>query len=610
MHGNPVKTPLRTAALVCLAILGGPGLYGQGTGAVGDSSRAVRSVQAVVDKWLSAYGSPAFGMTVVEGDRAVWSGAFGLADRDRGTAATDGTIYELGSISKLFTCVAVMQLREQGKVDLDKPFGTYVPEFGVRSRFPSGAEAITVRMLMTHHSGLVTDDDPWEMTHPERFFYRAVLQHVKTTELLFPPGQRWHYSSFGVNLLGLLVERVSGLEFSAYMKRHVLGPLDMPNASFDIQDLPAERIAAAYNYHPAWDAIPRDEIRPAGSLRAPLAEAAHLLSMVFGRGEYRGRRILGPESMVEMLRLQGAENPLDQGNTMALGFRASLDAMKDGAPPLLVLGHAGMARHRSSLELIPAWNIGYIAAVNDSQAKGVLLWGTAEALLREVFAMHGQAYGYVPPLPKAAPAVQDPARLAGAYASIYGYRTLEPGPAGTLVLGAPGARGPAHPGLIPLPDGDFALDMDGDPALVFHFELGPRGEVTGATLRSKGVLVNRMLKLPQAELPSLWAGRAGVYVPADAESGARTGISEIAVLREGGRLCVKAAMTPANREELGRDYANVLFPLQLLDDARAAVLNGAFSGFEGYRLDFQDGEGGGRLRLQDASEQALYRRKP
>jgi hypothetical protein len=337
-----------------------------------------------------------------------------------------------------------------------------------------------------------------------------------------------------------------------------------------------------------------------------MQEAAHLISMVLGRGEFKGKRILSQESVEEMIRVQEAGNLLDQGNAMALGFRASFEELKDGRAPLLQLGHGGMARHRSTLEFFPAWNVGFIAGVNDYNARNGILWGTGETLLKGVFALRGETYGYAKPLARTAQAARDLSGLAGEYASIYGYRLLKLGADGALALEAPGTVGPEHPELIPQADGQFAMDMGKDPALVFHFEKDAGGAVTGAVLREKGLVVNHMQKLPPAELPSAWAERAGVYEPVGDEDKARTGIPAIHVLRQGGRLLVKAALTPANREDLGRFYANVLFPLRFLDDAKAEVVNGALSGFEGYVFSFQKTGDGVQLGLQDSSGTAGY----
>lgn len=193
--------------LLILPIALSAGLWGQDLVPVRNYSKAVGAVRAKIENNLGANERPGYAIALVEGDHPVWSGNYGMEDRDKAIPVSDKTIFELGSISKLFTCVAVLQLYEQKKIDLDQPLQTYIPEFNVKSSFPKGKESITIRMLMTHRSGIVTDDDPWETTQPERYFYRAVLEHVKGTNLLFQPGQGWHYSSFGVNLLGVVGTR-------------------------------------------------------------------------------------------------------------------------------------------------------------------------------------------------------------------------------------------------------------------------------------------------------------------------------------------------------------------------------------------------------------------
>lgn len=337
--------------------------------------KAAAALRPIIEDFVETHDRAGVSIILVDGANTSWIGTFGLADRAKGEAVSPSTLFELGSISKVFTCIAVMQLAEAGKVDLDKPFVAYVPEFAVKSHFSAGGEAITVRMLMTHHSGLVTDDDPWETTHPARLFHRAVLEHVKETELRFPPGERWNYSSFGTSLLGVLIERVSGMDYADYMRKQVLAPLGMEDASFDVRDLPAGRIAAAYHYNPGYDQIPADEIRPGGSLRAPIPEAARLLSLVLGGGTFQGRALLKPESLAEMTRLQNGNNAFAKDTPMGLGFRLR------SRGSLAMLYHDGVSRHRSVFILVPSKQAGFIVAVNDHQGADTLLWELREAFL-------------------------------------------------------------------------------------------------------------------------------------------------------------------------------------------------------------------------------------
>ena len=95
-------------------------------------------------------------IALVDDQSVVWEQGFGFADKEKKLPATPETIYRLGSISKLFTATAAMQLADQGKLDIDKPVEVYLPEFSIKSRF-TDAHAITPRNIMTHHSGLPRD---------------------------------------------------------------------------------------------------------------------------------------------------------------------------------------------------------------------------------------------------------------------------------------------------------------------------------------------------------------------------------------------------------------------------------------------------------------------
>lgn len=338
----------------------------------------IAPIRELLEQHVAARDQVGVAMAMVDEKGLLWSGSFGMADKDKKTPVTAATAFELGSISKVFTCLAIMQLRDQKKVDLDKPYLAYVPEFAVKSRFPGGAGAITVRMLMTHQSGLVTDDDAWETTQPARDFHRAVLTHVKDTELCFAPGQGWNYSSFGTSLLGVLVERLSGMDFADYMKKQVLQPMGMAKASFDHRDMDPTRLSAGYHYHPAYNLIPKDEIRPGGSLRATVEEASHLLSLVLQGGTVQGQRIVSTEALNEMIRLQNG--PKDE-NPMGLGFRIRTHEV-EGAGRVTTLYHDGVARNRALFVLVPAWKTGFVLALNDHQKSEMFLWELRETFLK------------------------------------------------------------------------------------------------------------------------------------------------------------------------------------------------------------------------------------
>lgn len=558
----------------------------------------MRLLQGEIDRFRKAYADPGIAISMIDGEDGQWDGCYGTADRDTGRPVQEDTIFELGSISKLFTCAAVLQLQEQGLVDLDHPLKEYLPEFDVPSPFPQGAEAITVRMLMTHHSGLMMDDDPWETTVPERFLYRALLPHLKTKPLLFPPGERMHYSSFGVHLLGLLVERRSGIPFSRYMKEKLLEPLDMPLASFDVLDLPGDRMAVPYGYAILWDAIPKDEIRPGGSLRAPVAEVAHFAAMILAGGDYKGRRVLAPESVREMTRIQNGGNALDQGARVALGFMVEPAFLKGVSPDELpVLFHYGSGRTRSLLVVVPAWKQGLVLSCNDyavTDASYNLLAKTWGWYLRALCAEAGQPYQHHRSVPDPRETPREYLdRAAGTYASTRGLKVLAATEAGLA-----DDRGTTY---LPLADGRFATETWAFPRVLYRFT------AVGAMVTFDEYPVDRWERLGAAEGPESLAIWVGCWVR---ESGER-GPVQLTLSERSGWLLVRPVAGPGNEgvTEILADPA-VQFPLRFVAPGQVEVVNGALSGFSGFRFQLEDGREGPRLMLFDGLGKGVYRKVP
>lgn len=123
----------------------------------------------LIPREMSRAEVPGLSIALVDDQRVVWSQGFGYADAERRIPATDQTLYGIGSVTKLFTAAAVMQLAEQGRIDLDVPLTRYLPEFSMRARFADAAP-ITPRNLLTHHSGLPGDylKGMWTL-HPAPF---------------------------------------------------------------------------------------------------------------------------------------------------------------------------------------------------------------------------------------------------------------------------------------------------------------------------------------------------------------------------------------------------------------------------------------------------------
>jgi CubicO group peptidase (beta-lactamase class C family) len=208
--------------------------------APGDYDGAFEYLSAYIEGRMKKSGVVGMSIAVVSDNEILWTRGFGYADKERGIEVTPGTLFDPASVAKVFTATALMQLVEQGKVDLDRPVTDYLPEFSMKSRFSATSGDITVRQLCTHHSGIPGDRFKGMLSaNPEAFVkykrrflsFPAVLQDEY---LAHPPGHTWAYSNLGVSLLGCIIDRVSGGSYFEYLKDNVLAAVGMTKSTFDM----------------------------------------------------------------------------------------------------------------------------------------------------------------------------------------------------------------------------------------------------------------------------------------------------------------------------------------------------------------------------------------
>jgi CubicO group peptidase (beta-lactamase class C family) len=307
----------------------------------------------------------------------IWAQGFGYADKDNKVAATPQTVYRVASISKLLTATAIMQLAEQGKIKIDEPLTTYLPEFSIKTRFP-GEGRITLRNLMTHHSGLPANFYKGIFSsNPEPF--TKVIKELKDEYLAYPPDSVYSYSNLGVTLLGGVIERVSGKDYASYMNESILGPIGMENSSFSTKT----GMAAAKGYKDG-DATNELGVRDltATGLLSSAVDLGRFMQMVLRGGISGERQIIKPETLAEMLRPQNVKVPLDMG--ISIGLAWALDSMgnteiKDAGP---VAHHGGsLPSFNSQLLVLPEQKLGVVVLTNSSSRPAVDIVATETLML-------------------------------------------------------------------------------------------------------------------------------------------------------------------------------------------------------------------------------------
>jgi CubicO group peptidase (beta-lactamase class C family) len=301
-------------------------------------------------------------IALVDDQQVVWEQGFGYADKQAKIKATPDTVYHLGSIAKVFTATAAMQLAEQDKLSIDQPLRKYLPEFSIKSRV-GDINRITPRNIMTHHSGLPCN---WvhgmSERHPGPFI--EVVTAVKDEYVAFPPNYVFAYSNLGVTLLGASIEKLSGECYASYMYSHLLQPMGMTHSEF------APRIPGkSYDKGKEVEAIPLRDL-PSGGLNSSASDIAHFMQMVFAEGKYDGKQILQPESLREMFKVQNANVPMDFDFKMGLGWMLSgVDVPRAGT----VASHGGTTLNFHTLMVVlPEHKLGVVVLSNSTTAQGIV----------------------------------------------------------------------------------------------------------------------------------------------------------------------------------------------------------------------------------------------
>ena len=377
--------PLAALALLCVPLASagpatpappltpdaGPAAAPAGAPSAATGTPAAAALTAAdVNSWLDGYlpyalktGDLAGAVVVIvkEGEVLTERG-YGYADvAARKPVDPKLTLFRPGSVSKLFTWTAVMQLVEQGTIDLDADVNRYL-DFRIP---PRDGKPITMRNLMQHTAGFEEQAKNIITEHTQAPSYEALLKTWVPTRV-FAPGTTPAYSNYGASLAGYIVERLSGEPFDAYMEKHIFAPLDMRYSSFR-QPLPPELAPLmSRGYRTASGEPGGFEIigpAPAGALSSPGEDMAHFMIAHLQGGEYRGRRILSAATAQQM-----HDSPLTvlpPLNRMELGF---FETNINGRE---VIGHLGDSDYfHTSLHLFMQENVGFYVSFNSLGKEG------------------------------------------------------------------------------------------------------------------------------------------------------------------------------------------------------------------------------------------------
>jgi CubicO group peptidase (beta-lactamase class C family) len=366
--------------------------------AAAQQARSVQQLAPQVDALFRSFQEQAHvpGLTwgIVSDGRLAYVNQSGVQDLTARRPVNPDTLFRIASMSKAFTALAILKLRDEGKLSLDALAETYIPE--MRSwRYPSAdSPRIRVRDLISHTGGLVTDD-PWgdrQQALPEAEFTRMIASGVPFTRT---PGSAMEYSNYGYALLGRIISNVSGRNYSDYIKREIMRPLGMNSTGYEVRDAPQGRRAIGYRWeNETWSEEPtmaHGAFGAMGGVQTSANDYARWVAFLLSAWPPRDGPETGPVrrstvrelaqglNFMQVARRPGAsgEGACPQAAAYAMGFRVAQDC--DFGPTMAHGG--GYPGYGSYLLLLPEYGVGIFAMTNRTYAGPTPpVWDTAVTL--------------------------------------------------------------------------------------------------------------------------------------------------------------------------------------------------------------------------------------
>lgn len=355
---------------------------------------AIPTIDRLFDDYRLDAHVPGLVYGIVADGRLVHVKTIGVQDLTAKRPVTADSVFRIASMTKAFTALSVLSLRDSGKLSLDAPAETYVPELK-GWRYPTeDSPRIRVRDLLSHSAGFVTDD-PWgdrQQVLPEAAFTAMLQGGVPFTRT---PGTAYEYSNLGYALLGRIVANVSGQSFDAYAERTLLGPLGMASSGYEIADAPADRRTTGYRWeNERWSpepVMPHGAFGAMGGLHTTANDYAKYVGWLLDAWPARDGADRGPVKRSSVRELAQGSNFLAiarrpgrsgadacrQAAAYGMGMRVAVDCDFG-----LTLGHGGgYPGYGSFVLLLPDHGVGVFAFANRTYAGPTApVWDAALAL--------------------------------------------------------------------------------------------------------------------------------------------------------------------------------------------------------------------------------------
>jgi len=338
---------------------------------------------------------------VIDGELA-WFRGYGLRDPARNLPVERDSVFGVGSITKTFTALAVLRLRDEGRVHLDRPAEDYLPALGAIAYPTADSPRITIRHILTHTSGLprMGDFPEYPATPPSRDEFLATLTGLGLDR---PPGERRVYSNLAFQLLGPLIGEVTGVDHREYVSDTILVPLGMTSTAWTPEDVPGDRLAVGHERAPGQPPRARPHWRPgaadaAGGLYSSVEDLARYAAFNLAAWPARDEPEAGPLRRSTLREAQSlavltsfAATSMRDGPARAsvsgsgLGFGVQVNCQIDH-----IVAHAGKTlNYRAALHMLPSRGVAVILLSNLSSIPSTALPNDGQKILEILEASGG-----------------------------------------------------------------------------------------------------------------------------------------------------------------------------------------------------------------------------
>ena len=356
---------------------------------------AYPQVDRVMREFVAREHVPGAAWGIVVDGRLAHLGTTGLRDVEGARPVQGDSVFRIASMTKSFTAMAILKLRDEGKLSLDDPAERYVPELG-GLRYPTDdAPRITLRHLLTHAAGF-PEDNPWgdqQLGISEQEFTQLMRAGIPFSN---PPGVAYEYSNYGFAILGRVIANVSGLPTTQYIERELLRPLGMRSTTLEPGTVPASRLAQGYRWEDArWKReaqLPDGAFGAMGGMLTSLEDLGRYVGLLLGAFPPRDGADPGPVSraslreMQQLWRSRPATVTRDASGAVQLnaaGYGYGLRISQSCEFAQVVAHSGGLPGFGSQMRWLPEYGVGLIAFGNRTYTPWGDAFGPALAVLKD-----------------------------------------------------------------------------------------------------------------------------------------------------------------------------------------------------------------------------------